>query len=65
LIQKGTENVVADHLSRLPEPGTEGAQIPIKEEFPGEQLCNVEQETSAPEPNPPEQVIPSVQDLTR
>ncbi|GAB2290255.1 hypothetical protein Dimus_024537, partial [Dionaea muscipula] len=46
--KKGTENVMSNHLSPLPEFGTKGAQVPVIEEFPGEQLRGVEQDTSAP-----------------
>ena len=37
--KKGTENVVANHLSRLERDGKETwVEEPIKEEFPDEQL---------------------------
>ena len=43
--KKGSENVVADHLTRLVEEETgEGSTklVPINENFPDEQLMNVE-----------------------
>ena len=36
--KRGTKNLVADHLSRLPLEGLEEDSIPIKEEFPDERL---------------------------
>lgn len=36
--KKGSENVVADHLSRLESEVSDGVEVPIDEEFPDEQL---------------------------
>ncbi|XP_038707240.1 uncharacterized protein LOC120002544 [Tripterygium wilfordii] len=43
--KRGSENVVADHLSRLLE-GREEATIPIKETFPDEQLLAIHSSTT-------------------
>ena len=41
--KKGTENQVADHLSRLENEETAGKDLSIKETFPDEQLFAMEQ----------------------
>lgn len=39
--KKGSENLAADHLSRLELGVSDNAEVPIKEEFPNEQLMGV------------------------
>ena len=43
--KKGTENLVADHLSRL--EGTKD-DVPVNDEFPGEKILAIEDKRAAP-----------------
>ena len=44
--KKGADNVVADHLSRLPTDGDVKDSLPINEYFPDEQLFQITTHTS-------------------
>ena len=46
--KKGSENLVADHLSRLEMGVNENSELPIKEEFPDEQLYAVKEVFEVP-----------------
>ena len=46
--KKGLENAVADHLSRLESGVSDGVEVPIKEEFPDEQLMAVREAVQVP-----------------
>nr|XP_025692648.1 uncharacterized protein LOC112794893 [Arachis hypogaea] len=41
--RKGTENLVADHLSRLPPETIQKASLPVNESFPDEHLMQIQQ----------------------
>ncbi|GAB2284235.1 hypothetical protein Dimus_018701 [Dionaea muscipula] len=63
VLTSGKRNIVPTKVKDKDIP--KGAQVPIKEEFPGEQLCGVEQDSSASAFNSPVQANPSIQDLAR
>ena len=39
--KKGSDNVIADHLSRIEKPTKEEREIEIEEKFPNEQLFQI------------------------